>query len=113
MKKLPLFPPSMQQPVHALLDLAPTPNAALRVGSVRLEPNQRVPESGLSCHEADEVSLILGGSLSGASGDAEFTVSAGDVTLIPAGEEHWAVAGPEGAEIFWLWFGSFAERVED
>ena len=105
MRRLPLFPESSEEPVQTLLELAPREAAALRAGSVRLAPHQRVPIEGLSVHEADELSLIVSGSLSGVSGDVPFEVGAGDVTLIPAGEEHWAVAGDGGAEIFWCWFG--------
>ncbi len=91
--------------VRTLLDLAAREGAALRAGSVRLAPGQRVPVEGTGAHAADELSLIVRGSLRGESGGAPFTVSAGEVTLIPAGEAHWAVAGDEGAEIFWVWFG--------
>lgn len=108
MKKLPLFPPTQADPVQTLLQLGSRPQAALRVGSVRLAPNQRVPLEGMSAHEADELSLIVSGSLSGVSGGESFDVKRGDVTLIPAGEEHWAIAGHEGAEIFWCWFGRLA-----
>lgn len=105
MRKLPLFPEASADPVQTLLELAERPRAALRAGSVRLAPNQRVPLEGMSAHGADELSLIVSGSLSGVSGGEPFEVGAGEVTLIPAGEEHWAVAGEEGAEIFWCWFG--------
>ncbi|MEX2500804.1 MAG: cupin domain-containing protein [Trueperaceae bacterium] len=91
--------------VRTLLELAPRGGAALRAGSVRLAPGQRVPGEGTSAHAAEELSLITHGSLRGESGGAPFTVAAGEVTLIPAGEAHWAVAGEEGAEIFWVWFG--------
>lgn len=113
MKRLPLFPEGSEEPVQTLLDLAPRSRAALRAGSVRLSPDQRVPQDGLSSHEADELSLIVSGSLSGESGGVAFEVAAGDVTLIPAGEEHWAQAGSEGAEIFWCWFGTVEGSLED
>jgi len=105
MRKLPLFPLGAAEPVQTLLDLAAMPNAALRAGSVKLSPNQRVPAEGWSGHSAEELSLIVSGSLTGVCGGAEFQAGAGDVTLIPAGEQHWAVAGSDGAEIFWCWFG--------
>lgn len=91
--------------VRSLLDLAARDGAALRAGSVTLAPGQRVPAEGWSAHTAEELSLITAGSLSGVAGDDAFEVAAGEVTLIPAGEAHWAVAGPEGAEVFWVWFG--------
>ena len=95
-------------PVRTLLNVPAADRAALRAGSVRLAPGQRVPSEGLSRHGVDELSLITAGSLRGESGAAAFEIAAGDVTLIPAGEAHWAVAGPDGAEIFWVWFGDVA-----
>lgn len=109
MRRLPLFPAD-DEPVLTLLDLPARDGAALRAGSVRLAPGQRVPSEGLSRHAADELSLIIAGSLRGESGGEPFEVAAGDVTLIPEGEAHWAVAGPDGAEIFWTWFGDVADE---
>ena len=104
--KLPLFSQETGPAVQTLLELAGAPHAGLRVGSVKLQPNERVPAEGLSQHPVDEVSLIIKGSLTGESGGETFAVGACDVTLIPAGEPHWAVAGPDGAEILWMWFGN-------
>lgn len=100
-------------PVRTLFDLAPRDGAALRVGAVRLQPGQRVPDEGASRHGVDEASLIVSGSLRGESGGEAFAIAAGDVTLIPAGEAHWAVAGEDGAEIFWAWFGDVAGEAAD
>ena len=109
MRRLPFLDDDPAEgPVRTLFDLAPRDAAALRAGSVRLAPGQRVPAEGTSQHGVDEVSLIVSGSLRGRSGDEAFTIGAGDVTLIPAGEAHWAVAGEDGAEIFWVWFGDVA-----
>lgn len=105
MRLFPLFSDAGSVGVQTLLDLAPTRGAALRVGSVRLAPGQRVPGEGVSVHSADEVSYIVTGSLTGVCSGAEFETVAGEVSLIPAGEEHWAEAGPDGAEIFWCWYG--------
>lgn len=100
-------------PVRTLFDLAPRDGAALRVGAVRLQPGQRVPDEGTSRHGVDEAALIVSGSLRGESGGEAFAIAAGDVTLIPAGEAHWAVAGDDGAEIFWAWFGDVAGEAAD
>lgn len=110
MRRLPLFPAPTagDEPVRTLLDLPARPRAALRAGSVRLTPGQRVPSEGLSRHAVAELSLITAGSLRGECGGEPFEATAGDVTLIPEGEAHWAVAGPDGAEIFWTWFGDVA-----
>lgn len=102
--------PTEASPVRTLLDLPSQHRAALRVGHVRLAPGQRVPAEGTSRHAVEEVSLIVAGSLEGTSGDETFVVEAGEVTWIPAGENHVAVAGSEGAEIFWVWFGDVASE---
>lgn len=108
MRLFPLFSDAEAVGVQTLLDLGPARGAVLRVGSVRLSPGQRVPDEGVSVHSADEVSYIVAGSLSGVCGGEEFETVAGEVSLIPAGEEHWAKAGPDGAEIFWCWYGEVA-----
>jgi quercetin dioxygenase-like cupin family protein len=95
-------------PVRVLLDLLPRDGAALRAGTVRLSPGQRVPGEGLSRHAVDELALIVAGSLRAESGGEAADLGAGEVTLIPAGEPHWARAGDHGAEIFWVWFGDVA-----
>jgi quercetin dioxygenase-like cupin family protein len=105
MRLLPLFDDPTGLGVRTLLDLGERSGPAFRAGSVRLAPGQRVPAEGTSVHAADEVSFIVAGSLSGVCGGLGFETVAGEVSLIPAGEEHWAVAGPDGAEIFWCWYG--------
>ena len=63
----------------------------VRVGMLEFARGERIPVSGVSCHSEDEVSFILSGTLKGMSGGLPFTVSAGETTYIPAGEEHWAI----------------------
>lgn len=115
MRLFPLFSNSTDVGVATLLDLGADPATqrtrssrapAFRAGSVRLAPGQRVPAEGTSVHAADEVSYIVAGSLTGVCGGEPFATVAGEVSVIAAGEEHWAVAGPDGAEIFWCWYGN-------
>lgn len=106
MKRFSFRDASSSEAVQQLVELQVEASAKLRLGSVRLEPGQRVPAEGVSQHPVDEVSLIVKGSLTAACGGEVCELSAGEVSLIPAGEPHWAVAGGEGAEIFWLWFGA-------
>lgn len=114
MRRLAPFPPGSASSsegapaVHTLLELASREAAGLRVGSVRLAPGQRVPAEGESVHGVAELSLIVTGTLHGESGGTPFAIGAGEVTLIPQGEPHWAVAGPDGADILWVWFGDVA-----
>lgn len=106
MRVFPLFGNATDVGVSTLLDLGRRPDPTFRAGSVRLAPGQRVPTEGVSAHAADEVSYIVAGSLTGLCGGNEFATMAGEVSLIRAGEEHWAVAGSDGAEIFWCWYGN-------
>ena len=105
MRLLTLFNDAADLGVTTLLDLDRGSGSAFRAGSVRLAPGQRVPAEGWSVHMADEVSYIVAGSLTGVCGGEAFATVAGEISLIPAGEEHWAVAGSDGAEIFWCWYG--------
>lgn len=101
------------EPVQTLIEMTAPGKALLKVGSLHLKPGQRVPAEGLSEHTVDEVSLILHGSLIGESGNDAFTASAGEISLIPAGEAHWARAGDAGAELFWILFGEDIERSDN
>lgn len=109
MRLLPLFSDPAMVGVATLLDLGQQPEPRFRAGSVRLAPGQRVPVEGVSAHAADEVSYVITGSLTGVCGGKAFATVAGEVSHIPAGEEHWAEAGPDGAEIFWCWYGEVDE----
>jgi quercetin dioxygenase-like cupin family protein len=60
------------------------------VGTLTLPAGTRVPAEGTSVHAQDELSFILAGEMRAWSGGQAFELRAGDVTLIPAGEEHWA-----------------------
>ncbi|MET3291550.1 cupin domain-containing protein [Brevibacillus fluminis] len=72
-------------------------------GTVVIPPKARVPLTGEGAHEQDEYSYIIRGSIQTGSGGKEYTVSAGEATLIPAGEQHWAYnAGEEDCEIVWM-----------
>ena len=87
---------------RVLFDYADGSVAAVKIGSVRFGPGQRLPETGTGAHKEDELSFIISGSLTGESGGEPFSIGSGDLTLIPAGEEHWAVAGDDGADILYV-----------
>jgi quercetin dioxygenase-like cupin family protein len=114
MKLLKLTEPApASEPVQTLIEMTAPGKALLKVGSVHLKPGQRVPAEGLSEHTVDEVSLVLSGSLTGESGNDPFVISAGEISLIPAGEAHWARAGDAGVELLWIWFGKDTERSDN
>lgn len=60
------------------------------VGTLFFPAGSRLPEESTSVHEQDEISFILSGVLRAESGGERYELRAGDVTLIPAGEHHWA-----------------------
>jgi quercetin dioxygenase-like cupin family protein len=72
-------------------------------GTIVIPPKARVPLKGEGAHDQDEYSYIVKGSIMTRSGGKEYLVSAGEATLIPAGEAHWAYnAGDEDCEIVWV-----------
>jgi mannose-6-phosphate isomerase-like protein (cupin superfamily) len=72
-------------------------------GTVTVPPKSRIPVDGTGVHEQDEYSIIVKGSIVTGIGDQEYRLSAGDATLIPAGEAHWSFnAGDEDCEIVWV-----------
>lgn len=75
-----------------------------RFGIVTIPPKARIPFSGTSVHEEDEYSIVIKGSiLAGTGGGKKFRLSAGDASLIPAGEAHWAYNdGEEICMIVWV-----------
>lgn len=67
-----------------------TENFEFKFGTVIIEPGESVPDTGFSCHEENEYSIIIEGSIEGESGGKPFKVIEGDSTFIPIGEKHWA-----------------------
>ena len=67
------------------------PHGAAISGILEFATGTRLPITGLSIHEQDEVSFILSGRLEAVSGGEAVTLEAGDISFIPAGEAHWAL----------------------
>ncbi len=78
---------------------------AVQVGTAKILQGERVPQAGFSSHAQHELSVILSGRLKVQSGDWYGEISSGDITIIPAQEEHSAVA-LEDTTLFWVWFGT-------
>lgn len=73
-----------------------------KFGTVIIEPCESVPETEFSCHEENEYSMIIEGSIEGESGGKPFEAGEGDATLIPVGEKHWAKnTGSKPCKIVW------------
>jgi quercetin dioxygenase-like cupin family protein len=71
-------------------------------GTVTIPSGARIPVEGTGVHEQDEYSYIVKGSLVVSIDGVEHRVKAGDATLIPAGEAHWAYNdGNEEVLIIW------------
>lgn len=60
-------------------------------GILEFAAGTRLPITGVSTHEQDEVSFIIAGRLEAVSGGQAVTLNAGDISFIPAGEAHWAL----------------------
>lgn len=77
---------------------------SVKFGTVTIPPGERVPSEGLSCHKEHEYGLIVSGGIKGESGGKVFKAQATDATLIPAGEEHWAInpSKDEDCKIVWV-----------
>ncbi|MFB7142312.1 MULTISPECIES: cupin domain-containing protein [unclassified Bacillus (in: firmicutes)] len=72
-------------------------------GTVLVPPKARIPISGFGSHNQDEYSIVIKGSIYTESAGESFHLTAGDATLIPAGEEHWAINdSDEDCEIVWV-----------
>lgn len=56
---------------------------------ITLLPGQRVPADGFSCHQEDEYSIFLEGTVYTESGGFKGDCGVGEATLIPKGETHW------------------------
>lgn len=63
---------------------------------ISLTPGERVPAEGMSVHKEDEYSFFFSGEVETYCDGEHTVVKSGEATLIPAGEEHWAINnGPE------------------
>ncbi|AEH49773.1 cupin domain-containing protein [Parageobacillus thermoglucosidasius] len=75
----------------------------VKFGVITIPPKTRIPLHETSCHEEDEYSIVVKGSIITWSNDQEYRLNAGDASLIPAGEAHWAYNdGDEECEIVWV-----------
>jgi quercetin dioxygenase-like cupin family protein len=60
-------------------------------GILEFKAGTRLPLTGTSVHDQDEISFILSGKLSATSGGESCTLQTGDISFIPALEHHWAL----------------------
>jgi mannose-6-phosphate isomerase-like protein (cupin superfamily) len=78
------------------------------MGTVQLSAGEWVPREGYSKHVQHELSLILQGAIEVESAAEHVSIGAGDVILIPAGQEHRSRATAD-TQLVWFWFGEDAE----
>lgn len=72
-------------------------------GVAKVAPGDRLPQTGYTSHDQHEYSFILSGHLVGESGGVPFQISAGELSYIPRGEEHYcANPSDEEVEIFFV-----------
>lgn len=71
-------------------------------GTVVVPAKTRIPLNGTGVHEQDEYSIVIKGSIVTGIGDKVYRMSAGEASLIPAGEAHWSYNdGDEDCEVVW------------
>lgn len=73
---------------------------AITFAVLEVDPNAALPAHH---HHNEQVGLLVRGELTFNAGEEQRTVHAGDGWVIPAGEEHDAIAGPEGAIVIETW----------
>ncbi len=61
----------------------------VEISFIKIMPGMRIPETGFSCHDKDEYSVIVGGEIFTSVEGEDFVISEGDATLIKKGEKHW------------------------
>ena len=76
------------------------PDTEVKFGFVTVPVGERLPKEGTNAHEEQEYSYVLRGTLLGESGGEPYSISAGEASFIPAGEQHWcANEGNEPVEL--------------
>jgi quercetin dioxygenase-like cupin family protein len=93
-----------EEQVLSLLELPEEERAGFRLGTASIAKGDRVPREGVSRHEQHEIAVIVKGALDVEIEGRTTRVEAGDVTVIPAGQEHAARALDE-TELVWVFFG--------
>ena len=88
MEVIKLSYPAAPDPTLELTRVAGAGGAVLQVGTALLRKGHRIPDTGESCHEGTEVSVILDGVLDVTCGGRVHRLTAGDLVVVPAGEAH-------------------------
>jgi quercetin dioxygenase-like cupin family protein len=74
-----------------------------KMGTVVFPPGARVPKEGYGSHEGDECSIVISGRIVTESGGERCAMESGQASLIPAGEEHWALnESDEDCRVVWV-----------
>lgn len=78
----------------------------VEAGSYVIEPGERVPETGTTSHEGDELSVVLSGRLELVVDGERATVGPETMTTIPAGTPHFSEnTGDEPARLVYVVLG--------
>lgn len=78
----------------------------VEAGSYVIEPGERVPETGTTSHEGDELSVILSGHLELVADGERTSVGPETMTVIPAGTTHFSEnTGDEPARLVYVVLG--------
>lgn len=88
------------------LALFQSDDPTVEAGTYVIEPGERVPETGTTSHEGDELSVILSGEIELVAGETEQTVGPESVAIIPAETPHYSEnTGAEPVKLVYVVLG--------
>lgn len=98
-----LWPESTGEP----LTLFQSADPESQVGSYVIEPGERVPDTGTTSHDGDEISVVLTGEIELVADGERRTVGPEAVTVIPEGVPHYSEnRGSEPVRLVYVVLGS-------
>lgn len=97
-----LWRDSLREP----LSLYEGDDPAAQTGSYVIEPGERVPETGTTSHDGDELSVIVSGEIDLVVDAERYTMGPETVSVIPAGTPHYSEnTGTEPCRLVYTVFG--------
>ncbi|MCU4753204.1 cupin domain-containing protein [Halobacteria archaeon AArc-curdl1] len=73
------------------LALYESSDPSVQTGSYVIEAGERVPETGTTSHDGDEISVILEGEVELVADGERYTAGPGTLSVIEAGTSHYSV----------------------
>lgn len=81
-------------------------DSTVQTGSYVIEPGERVPETGRTSHDGDELSVIVSGEINLVADGERYTIGSETLSVIPAGTAHYSEnTGTEPCYLVYTVFG--------